>query len=117
MKLRSGRRRPETSIEELLRAFDETRPIDPRVDSASRGREDGARARRDEAPVRAAIARLPENYRAVLLLRDIEEVSTAGRRRMLGLTPNAVKIRCTARDRRCDGAGPGPRENASSSVG
>ena len=41
----------------------------------------------------AAIARLPETYRTVLLLRDIEEMTTEGTAQMLGLTVNAVKIR------------------------
>lgn len=93
MKLRSGRRRPETSIEELLPRFDETghRVLDgaalPEAPEAGMEREETRRK------VRAAIARLPEPYRAVLLLRDIEEVSTADAARMLKLTPNAVKIR------------------------
>jgi RNA polymerase sigma factor (sigma-70 family) len=43
--------------------------------------------------VRAAIARLPENYRTILLLRDIEELSTAEAAALLGLSENAVKIR------------------------
>jgi len=93
MKLRSGRRRPETSIEELLPRFDETghRVLDaaelPEPAEAAIEREETRRR------VRTAIARLPERYRAVLLLRDIEEVSTADAARMLKLTPNAVKIR------------------------
>jgi len=93
MKLRSGRRRPETSIEELLPRFDETghrilegAQIPESAETALEREETGRR-------VRAAIARLPEQYRAVLLLRDIEEVSTSEAAEMLGLTPNAVKIR------------------------
>jgi hypothetical protein len=43
--------------------------------------------------VRRAIGRLPEAYRSVLLLRDIEELSTAVVAAMLAITPNAVKIR------------------------
>lgn len=93
MKLRSGRRRPETSIEELLPRFDET---GHRVlDTAEPAETAESALERDETKrrVRAAIARLPEQYRAVLLLRDIEELSTAEAAQMLGLTPNAVKIR------------------------
>ena len=43
--------------------------------------------------VRAAIERLPESYRTVLLLRDIEELDTAEVAQLLGVTANTVKIR------------------------
>ena len=43
--------------------------------------------------VRAAIDQLPDTYREVLLLRDIEELSTDEAAEALGVTPNAVKIR------------------------
>jgi RNA polymerase sigma-70 factor (ECF subfamily) len=43
--------------------------------------------------VRSCIAQLPDAYRQVLLLRDIEERSTDEVARMLGDTPTAVKVR------------------------
>ena len=43
--------------------------------------------------VRATIERLPESYRVVLVLRDLEELSTEETAAMLGASPNAVKIR------------------------
>ncbi|MCP3960355.1 MAG: sigma-70 family RNA polymerase sigma factor [bacterium] len=43
--------------------------------------------------VRQAIDQLPEGYRNVVLLRDIEELSGAETGELLGLTPNAVKVR------------------------
>jgi RNA polymerase sigma-70 factor (ECF subfamily) len=43
--------------------------------------------------VRAAIDRLPDSYRTVLLLRDIEELDTATTAELLGLSANAVKIK------------------------
>jgi RNA polymerase sigma-70 factor (ECF subfamily) len=43
--------------------------------------------------VRAAIDRLPDSYRTVLLLRDIEELSTEETARALGVNANTVKIR------------------------
>jgi RNA polymerase sigma-70 factor (ECF subfamily) len=43
--------------------------------------------------VRAAIDRLPASYRTVLLLRDIEELSTEETAQALGVTSNTVKIR------------------------
>jgi RNA polymerase sigma-70 factor (ECF subfamily) len=46
-----------------------------------------------KAAVRACIEQLPERYRSILVLRDIEDVSTTEVAEMLGVTPNAVKIR------------------------
>jgi RNA polymerase sigma-70 factor, ECF subfamily len=93
MKLRSSRRRPETSIDELLPRFDETghRVAEPEEwrDSA----EDAIDRSQTRRHVREAIGRLPETYRTVLLLRDIEELSTAEAAAVLGLSENAVKIR------------------------
>ncbi len=43
--------------------------------------------------VRQAIDSLPVNYRTVVLLRDIEELSGAETGELLGLTPGAVKVR------------------------
>jgi len=43
--------------------------------------------------VREAILNLPEAYREVVVLRDIEEQDTASTAAALGITPNAVKIR------------------------
>ena len=43
--------------------------------------------------VRRCIDRLPEVYRSVLVLRDIEELDTAEAAEMLAVTPNAAKIR------------------------
>ena len=93
MKLRSSRRRPETSIESLLPRFDESghRVAEPEEwrDSAEESI-DRSQTRR---LVRLAIDRLPERYRTILMLRDIEEFSTAEAAGILGLSENAVKIR------------------------
>ena len=93
MKLRFRSHRPEESIEPLLPRFlddghhvqqfsDWNVPADARV-----FRKQAA------ARVRAAIDQLPEQYRTVLLLRDIEDLDTAEVASMLGVTPNAVKVR------------------------
>jgi RNA polymerase sigma-70 factor, ECF subfamily len=93
MKLRSRERKPESPIDELLpeflpdghhvTQFDEWRLPAPE------------RLIREEqrAQVRAAIDRLPESYRTVLMLRDIDELDTADVARLLGISANAVKIR------------------------
>jgi RNA polymerase sigma-70 factor, ECF subfamily len=43
--------------------------------------------------LRNAILELPENYRVVLVLRDIEDFSTEEAAQILGLTPSNVKVR------------------------
>jgi len=43
--------------------------------------------------VKACIDRLPEPYRTVLLLRDIEELDTEETALQLGIAPGAVKTR------------------------
>ena len=43
--------------------------------------------------VRSCIERLPEAYRTVLILRDLEELDTQEAATLLGITENAVKIR------------------------
>ena len=93
MKLRSARRHAESSIEELLPQFDETgHRISIHDDWPESAETALARGQTREA-VRAAIERLPESYRTVLILRDIEEMSTAEAAALLEATPTAVKIR------------------------
>ena len=43
--------------------------------------------------VRSLIDQLPTDYRTVLLLRDIEGLDTKETAELLGVTPNAAKIR------------------------
>jgi RNA polymerase sigma-70 factor (ECF subfamily) len=93
MKLRSKRRKPEEDIEQYLPRFLEdghqVEPSTPWTESADRVLE------REElrTAVREAIAQLPDTYRIVLHLRDIEEMSTAETADLLGTTKNIVKIR------------------------
>lgn len=93
MKLRRQRRKPEVPIDELLPTF--------HGDGHRATREfewDGSPAldlerREEQERVRAAIDRLPPTYRNVLLLRDIEELTTEEAAAALGVSENAVKIR------------------------
>jgi RNA polymerase sigma-70 factor, ECF subfamily len=93
MKLRTRRRKPEESIEQLLPAFQED---GHHVEQFS---DWGARAdvllerQETRATVRACIEQLPNNYREVLVLRDMEELPTQDVARMLNMTPTAVKVR------------------------
>ena len=93
MKLRSRRRRPEESIESLLPTYLEDGhhteqfsrgdiPADQLIEKAE-----------TRAAVRACIAQLPDRYRSILIMRDVEDLSTVEVASMLGVTPNAVKIR------------------------
>lgn len=93
MKLRSKRRRPETHIEDLLPRF--VADGHREHDAVSWNQEAGAGIQREElqAHVRSMIDKLPEPYREVLMLRDIEQISTDVTAELLGLTPAAVKTR------------------------
>lgn len=93
MKLRSRRRKPEESLDALLPVF---RTDGHHADKFTSWAEpaDKALARSEvRQHVRAAIDQLPENYRVVLMMRDLEGLDTQETAEMLGLTPNAVKIR------------------------
>lgn len=93
MKLRSKRRHPEEDIEQYLPQFladgHQREPSTPWTESADHVIE------REElrASVRETIEKLPDAYRIVLHLRDIEELSTAETAEILGTTKNVVKIR------------------------
>jgi RNA polymerase sigma-70 factor (ECF subfamily) len=93
MKLRAKRRRPEEDIEQYLPQFSDDghqrEPSTPWTATA-----DSLLERKElRATVRDAIAKLPDNYRIVLQLRDIEEMSTTETAEILGITKNVVKIR------------------------
>ena len=92
MRLRSRKRKPEGSIEELLPSY---------LSDGHRA----ASADDDLFPdevleqaqllclLRECAAELPEVYRQVYLLRDVEEMSSEDVAALMGITPNAVKIR------------------------
>ncbi len=93
MKLRSRRRKPEESIEALLPAFQEDGHHVEQFSEWSAPADQLLERKETRAAIRACIEQLPENYRAVLKLRDIEELSTQEVAGMLGMTPTAVKVR------------------------
>jgi RNA polymerase sigma-70 factor (ECF subfamily) len=93
MKLRTRRRKPETSIEELLPGYLEDGHFER---PASPWRTEGLDpAERDELRelVMRSIHSLPEGHRNVLLLRDIEDLDTEEAAELLGISPGAVKTR------------------------
>ena len=93
MKLRRRRRKPEQCIDELLPQFlDDGHQV--RSSSEWNLPADEALGRRETRQmVRSCIDRLPETYRTVLLLRDIEELDTHEAARLLQVSPTAVKLR------------------------
>jgi RNA polymerase sigma-70 factor (ECF subfamily) len=94
MKLRSIRRRSnERSIEDLLPRFKvDGHRVDPGP-AWSVPSEASAELNETKAIVRGCIDKLPDNYRVVLMLRDIEGFDTAETAKLLGLNDNAVKTR------------------------
>ena len=93
MTLRSRRRRPEASIEDLLPAFQEDGHHVEQFSDWSAPADELMQRAETRALVRSCIDRLPGNYRDVLMLRDIEELSTVEAAEMLAITPTAVKVR------------------------
>jgi RNA polymerase sigma-70 factor, ECF subfamily len=93
MKLRSERRRQEVNIDELLPTFDETGHHASHVTAWKDEPSSQAQCTELQQQVRACIDQLPEAYRTVLLLRDIEEMDTDEVARLLGITVNCVKTR------------------------
>lgn len=93
MKLRARRRRAETSIEELLPRFLEDGHHATPICDWSLTPEALMGCQETQDIVRSCIDRLPEAHRAILLLRDVEELSTEEAARALGITLGAAKLR------------------------
>jgi RNA polymerase sigma-70 factor (ECF subfamily) len=93
MRLRARSRSREVRIDDLLPTFDQHGHHSHSV----RAWEDGALARlttaETHAQVRNCIDGLPDPYREVLVLRDIEELDTEQTAQHLGINPGAVKTR------------------------
>jgi RNA polymerase sigma-70 factor, ECF subfamily len=93
MRLRSRSRDRESSIDELLPQFVED-GHQTKSSVAWPSTAESLLERRETAElVRRSIDQLPESYRSILLLRDIEEIDTEEAARMLDMTPGAVKTR------------------------
>lgn len=91
MRMRSARRRREISIEELVPALEGVRD-EPEwlfVESV----ETGSARTQLRATVRQCIERLPDSYRVVLVLRDIEGHDTREAALLLGESESNIKVR------------------------
>ena len=92
MKLRSQRRHPEQSMDDLLPKF-----LEDGHQAAPVGRWKTSPSELEQAEnrqqIRDQLAKLPESHRTVLLLRDIEEFDTETVAQMLDLSVSVVKVR------------------------
>ncbi len=93
MRLRSRARGEEESIDSLLPTFvadgHQTRDTVDWSEAADKALERAETA----ALINRAIDQLPESYRTVLVMRDLEEMNTAEVAEMLGVSANVVKVR------------------------
>ncbi len=94
MALRKRKRTREESIEYMMPVFDES---GSRVECAEQHKRSSIEAEIDteqmQECVRQSIDKLPDNYRTILLLRDIDGLNTRETAAILGIEINAVKTR------------------------
>ena len=93
MRMRSRKSRPESSIEDLLPRFMEDGHWADRIGGSDESSDVLLERQEMRRLVRRCITQLPETYRVVLTLRDLDELDTDETAALLGITPNAVKIR------------------------
>jgi len=92
MRLRRQRTRNETSIDPLLPQFQEDGHR-AHVGPAWTSGESSAATEEQRGLIRAAIDKLPDDYRNILLLRDIEEMDTREAAAQLDISESLVKTR------------------------
>jgi RNA polymerase sigma-70 factor, ECF subfamily len=93
MELRSRHRRVEDSIEDLLPRFDHHGKWYGDDSNFTSLDQLSMERRETRELVRRSIAKLPESYRIVLLMRDIEDLDIAEIAQMLNASTNAIKVR------------------------
>lgn len=93
MRLRKQQRRNEQDIERLLPSFEPNGHLADRQTDWSEPALAQVERQETRDLVRQAIDQLPEDYRTVLLLRDIEELNTAETAAALGVSNALVKTR------------------------
>src|SRR6185369_4687226 len=93
MRLRTQRRHPEEEIDDLLPKFKaDGHQVRDSIDWSESAEEMIAREETREQ-VRRAIDMLPETHRVILIMRDIEEMTTEEVAAALGITTTAAKVR------------------------
>jgi len=93
MRMRRRKHRPEDSIDELLPRFAEDGHFAEEPKAWTLAGDQVLESQQTRAAVRRCIDRLPETYRSVLVLRDLEDLDTAEAAEMLGISENATKVR------------------------
>lgn len=93
MKIRSAKRKPEELIDDLLPHFLEDGHHTESFHEWETPADELLVRAETRNTVRACIALLPPSYRTVLILRDIEEMTTQEAADALGLTTTALKVR------------------------
>lgn len=94
MRLRTRQRHPESALEDLLPQFDSTGHRTGREPQSSLPSvQEVLQAAELQQMVQTQISRLPEIYRNVLVLRDIEEYDTDTVAQMLDVQPGVIKTR------------------------
>jgi RNA polymerase sigma-70 factor (ECF subfamily) len=93
MRLRTRKRKPEQSIETMLPTFLDDGHHEERFKSWDEPVDQVMERAEARELVRQQIDALPESYRTVLVLRDIEGMDTEETANVLGLSVNATKIR------------------------
>lgn len=93
MRQRSRKRRSEEPIEKFLPSYDDRGHREIPDDDWRHASDKVIERKQTSALVRSLIDQLPDSHRTVLILRDIEELSTNEAARALNITPNAVKVR------------------------
>ena len=93
MTLRTRSRRNEIAIDDLLPRFDHWGHHARSVARWHQPPEDRLLSDETRLLVRRCIDMLPDDYRSVIMLRDIEELDTEEAAQTLGISPGAVKTR------------------------
>jgi RNA polymerase sigma-70 factor (ECF subfamily) len=94
MRLRAQRRHPEISTEELPVGYlDRLGPLPPPGENWAKRPDDELQSQELRQHIQAAVDSLPELYRTVFLIRDVEGLSTEETAEVLGISIPTVKTR------------------------
>ncbi|PHS13983.1 MAG: RNA polymerase subunit sigma-24 [Blastopirellula sp.] len=93
MKLRTRKRKPLRPIEDILPQFSDSGGRTASEPLWNVTHDTAVQDRETRNMVRQSISELPDSYRTVLLLRDIEQISTEETAQQMGISIGAVKTR------------------------